>query len=123
MSQNSNKIIGLRSIENLHIVFWLFKDVAWCLNIKLLGLTMIIPTLAVSVYITLKNKNIVSELYHNLAVSFWIIANSYWMISEFYHFDSRPLWGYTYKHIAVLPFAAGIFLLAYYYLFLRRKPV
>jgi hypothetical protein len=30
-----------RKMENLHIVFWLFKDVAWCMVWKPLGILMI----------------------------------------------------------------------------------
>ena len=30
-----------RKMENLHIVFWLFKDVAWCMVWRPLGIMMI----------------------------------------------------------------------------------
>ncbi|MEP7267388.1 MAG: hypothetical protein ABI844_07135, partial [Saprospiraceae bacterium] len=66
----------LRRYENLHILFWLLKDISWCLNFKPLAITMIFPTMIVAIYITNKNKEIISELMHNLAVIFWIAANS-----------------------------------------------
>ena len=108
-----------RKMENLHIVFWLFKDLSWCLGIKPLGIAMIIPTLIISIIITNRTKDLVSELCHNIAVTLWILANSYWMISEFFSFDSKPFMGFTYKHLALLPFSLGIFVLGYYYLIYR----
>lgn len=88
-----------RKMENLHIVFWLFKDIAWCMLWKPLGILMVFPTLLIAIIISWRTKNIVSELCHNLAIVLWISANSYWMISEFLHFDSIIIRGaITYKH-------------------------
>jgi hypothetical protein len=50
-----------RKMENLHIVFWLFKDIAWCLSLTLLGVVMIIPTLTISIIIAYRTRNIFSE--------------------------------------------------------------
>ncbi|MDO8995540.1 MAG: hypothetical protein Q7U77_02840 [Sediminibacterium sp.] len=106
-----------RKMENLHIVFWLFKDVAWCLGLKWLGTVMIIPTLIISIVIAYRTRQYVSELCHNLAITVWISANSYWMVSEFFGFDHRIIWGtYTFKHLAIIPFTIGILILGYYYL-------
>lgn len=106
-----------RKMENLHIVFWLFKDVAWCLGLKSLGTVMIIPTLIISIVIAYRTRQYVSELCHNLAITVWISANSYWMVSEFFGFDHRIIWGtYTFKHLAIIPFTIGILILGYYYL-------
>lgn len=59
-----------------------------------------------------------SELCHNLAITFWITANSYWMISEFLHFDTVTISGiFTYKHITLFPFSAGIIILGFYYIY------
>ncbi len=111
-----------RKMENLHIVFWLFKDVAWCMIWKPLGITMIFPTLLVSILIAWQTRHLMSELCHNLAITCWISANSYWMISEFYHFDSTPLFGnYSLKHFAIIPFALGILLLGFYYIAWKPK--
>lgn len=119
--QEKELLAKYRKTENLHIVFWLFKDLAWCLVLKPLGIAMIFPTLIIAIIITYRSKNIISEWYHNLAVTTWIIANSYWMISEFFHFDEKPFLGFTLKHIAAIPFTIGIAILAYYYIFLNKK--
>jgi hypothetical protein len=114
--------VAYRKMENLHIVFWLIKDISWCMVWKPLGLLMIVPTLAIALIIAWRTRSMVSELCHNLAIAVWIIANSYWMISEFFHFDGLTVTGtITYKHLAVVPFVAGILILAYYYLYWKPK--
>ena len=106
-----------RKMENLHIVFWLLKDISWCMVWKPLGIAMIFPTLAIAIIIAYRTRHLMSEICHNLAIVVWISANSYWMISEFLHFDTNVLFGeYTYKHLAIVPFLMGIALLGYYYL-------
>lgn len=111
-----------RKMENMHIIFWLLKDVSWCLVWKALGIAMIVPTLAIAVIIAWRTRTIKSERAHNLAIAFWIAANSYWMISEFFGWDESPIWfGVEGKHLAILPFAAGVLILLYYYLFQKRK--
>jgi hypothetical protein len=111
-----------RRMENLHIVFWLFKDISWCMIWRPLGILMIFPTLLIALLISWRTRQYVSELCHNLAITVWIMANSYWMISEFFHFDALPVFGdFTYKHLAMIPFLAGILLLLYYYVFWKPK--
>ncbi|HRE64111.1 MAG TPA: hypothetical protein PKU77_09995 [Ferruginibacter sp.] len=115
-----------RKMENLHIVFWLIKDISWCMIWKPLGILMIFPTLTIAVIIAWRTRRIMSELTHNLAIILWISANSYWMISEFLHFDGYPVYGdISYKYLAVIPFVLGILILAYYYLWYapRHKSV
>lgn len=108
--------LKFRKMENMHIVFWLFKDIAWCMAWKPLGIIMVVPTLAIAIWIVFKNKNIVSELCHNLAIVFWISANSFWMISEFFAFDeTKILFGLTGKQTAMIPFLLGLCCLIYYY--------
>ena len=116
---NEEYVIPLRyrKMENLHIVFWLFKDISWCLIWKPLAVAMIFPTLIIAIVITLRTRQYMSEVCHNVAIVFWITANSYWMVSEFLNFDSRPLFGtYTFRHLAIIPFLLGILVLGYYYL-------
>lgn len=111
-----------RRLENLHIVFWLFKDISWCMIWQTLGIFMIIPTLSVAIYISIRTRNIKSEYAHNLAVTFWITANSYWMISEFFGFDEvHLLAGFEGKHLAMVPFLIGVFILAWYYILQRPR--
>ena len=109
--------IRYRKMENLHIVFWLFKDISWCMVWRPLGMAMIFPTLIIAIIIAIRTRKFMSEICHNLAIVCWITANSYWMISEFFHFDGLPFYkDITYKYLAIIPFALGIFILAYYYL-------
>ena len=109
-----------RKMENLHIVFWLIKDISWCMVWRPLGIAMVIPTLIIAIVITIRTRQFMSELCHNVAVTFWITANAYWMISEFFHFDTLVVYGdITYKYLAIIPFSIGILMLAYYYLVWR----
>ena len=126
MSQNSMYIIPARyrKMENMHIVFWLFKDISWCMTWKVLGIAMIFPTLIVAIVIAWRTRSVKSELAHNLAIIFWISANSYWMISEFFGFDGMHLfYSYSGKHLALIPFLTGIVILAYYYLLQRKEEI
>jgi hypothetical protein len=120
--QNYSISLRFRKMENLHIVFWLFKDISWCMVWKPLGIIMIIPTLVIAVWIAFKNKNFMSEVCHNFAIVFWISANSFWMISEFFGFDETILlFGLTGKQTAMIPFCIGLVFLAYYYLIWRPR--
>ena len=111
-----------RRMENLHIVFWLIKDISWCLIWKVLGLVMLGPTLFVAILISWRTRQMKSELAHNLAVTFWITANGYWMISEFYGFDTMLVWNQlTGKHLALIPFLIGVVILAWYYIMVKPR--
>ena len=113
-----------RKMENLHIVFWLLKDISWCMIWRALGIAMIIPTLTVAIVIAWRTRQFKSELAHNLAIAFWISANSIWMISEFFAFDTKIiLAGLDGKRLALIPFVIGIVLLAWYYLIVRPKEI
>lgn len=104
-----------RWIENMHIFLWLLKDICWALDLKILGMIMIIPALSVAIGIAWQTRKITSELFHNLAVILWISANSLWMVGEFYGFDEGT-WGT--RHLALFPFGLGIAILLYFYIFL-----
>jgi len=111
-----------RKMENLHIVFWLLKDVSWCMVWRPLGIAMIFPTLIISIMIAWRTRQYFSEICHNLAITIWISANSYWMISEFMGFDTHPLWGnFTMKYLALFPFLMGLSILMYYYLYWKPR--
>ena len=113
-----------RKMENLHIVFWLLKDISWCMTWRVLGIAMIIPTLSVAIMIAWRTRQFKSELAHNLAIAFWISANSLWMISEFFGFDAKPVWlGFEGKHLALVPFIIGIAILGWYYVVQRPKEI
>lgn len=114
--------LSYRKMENLHIVFWLLKDISWCMIWKPLGIAMIFPTLIISIVIAWRTRWSMSELCHNLAITVWITANSYWMVSEFFHFDTGVIWGdITFKHLALIPFVTGLVVLAYFYLYYQPR--
>ncbi|MBC7849497.1 MAG: hypothetical protein H7Y31_07160 [Chitinophagaceae bacterium] len=100
-----------RKTENLHIVFWLIKDISWAMLWRPIGLIMLVPTITVALLITWQTRLLKSELYHNLAVVFWISANGYWMIVEFFWPDFDDL-----RYYSAIPFGIGIIFIAAYYL-------
>lgn len=102
-----------RMIENGHIFLWLIKDTCWVSEWKIAGLSMIVPTLGVAVYILCKAWHIRSERFHNTAICLWICGNSIWMIGEFFELETRT---YT----AAL-FVSGLALILYYYAFILPK--
>lgn len=104
-----------RRTENLHILFWLMKDISWAMLWKTLGMLFLVPTLAVAILITWQTRKLKAELFHNLAISFWICANGYWMIVEFFGYDEQ-LRIYT-----VIPFSIGLFFILSYYLYILPK--
>jgi hypothetical protein len=107
--------IRFRRTENMHILFWLIKDISWAMLWRPLGLAMLVPTLLVAILITWQTRKIISELFHNLAVVFWITANGFWMIIEFYGYDD------PYRVYTAIPFSIGLFFIAVYYLFILPK--
>jgi hypothetical protein len=104
-----------RKTENLHILFWLIKDMSWAMLWKPLAMLMIVPTMAVAIVITYQNRKAITELYHNMAVVFWISANAYWMITEFFY--PEPAFE-NLRYYSVIPFAIGLCIVVVYYLFI-----
>ncbi len=99
----------IRAKENLHIVFWLFKDFCWLMLYKPLGMAMVLPTVFLAIYLSWKSRHLRSELFHNLAVTSWILGNSIWMAGEFFFDDGT-------RTIASVFFYLGIGLVLYFYL-------
>lgn len=98
-----------RRTENLHILFWLVKDISWAMLWRPLGIGMLVPTLFVAVMITWQTRHLKAELFHNLAIVFWICANGFWMIVEFWDRDDLRTW-------TAIPFSIGLFFISWYYL-------
>lgn len=98
----------LRSLENVHILLWLLKDLCWVLIWKQLGLIMIIPTIALAAYLAFHSRKNLKEFSFNLAVLFWIFANSVWMIGEFFYDDGT-------RNIALIFFIGGLLSILFYY--------
>jgi hypothetical protein len=113
--------LRFRKTENMHILLWLLKDLCWASHLKIPGLIMIVPTLTVAIVITWQTRHMKGELFHNLAIDFWITANCSWMIGEFFHLDENIWHGYGLRQFALIPFSLGLAALAYYYLIYNRR--
>jgi hypothetical protein len=85
------------------------KDICWAMLWKPLGIAMLVPTLLVAIVITWQTRHLTAELFHNLAISFWICANGYWMIVEFMDRDEL-------RTFTAIPFGIGLFFIVTYYL-------
>jgi hypothetical protein len=103
--------MDIRRFENLHVLFWLVKDMCWMLFCKPIAYAMILPTISLSMWIIWISRKS-TELWINLAIFFWILANSYWMTVEFLGVDKEI------KIYATLPFVCGL-LCAIYYVYLE----
>ena len=75
---------------------------------------MILPTVAMAVYLTYLSRNDRKELLHNFAVTCWILANSVWMIGEFFFNDSTRIF-------AAVLFVIGLISVSIYYIGLLIK--
>ncbi len=99
---------SLRAGENFHILLWLLKDLCWILDFKVLGMIMIVPTVAMAIWIAWRSRTDRVELLHSLAVVCWIMANGTWMTGEFFFHDgTRP--------IAAVFFVLGLLCILPYY--------
>ena len=107
--------LRFRKIENLHIFLWLLKDLCWAMLWKPLGVAMLVPTLFVAILITWQTRHLKAELFHNLAVAFWICANGYWMIIEFWGYDEEL------RIFTTIPFGIGLFFICTYYLIILPR--
>lgn len=97
---------NFRFYEYLHVPFWLVKDTCWALELKTLGVCMVIPTLTLALIISVKTRKNPVELLPNLAIALWITANSIWMCDEFFVLGI--------KEVCYVPFAIGLVLMAYW---------
>ncbi len=102
------KLPSVRVHENLHIILWLFKDLSWLMEYKILGLVMVAPTILVAVLIAWESRRERSDLFHACAVILWIMANSTWMIEDFFFNEQGHV-------IAEVFFLSGLALLAVFY--------
>ena len=59
-------------------------------------------------------NDVLSDYYHNLAVTCWIIGNVIWMVGEFFFDD-------TIRYVSVPFFGIGLAVIGWYYVFLRVK--
>ncbi len=106
----SKKVSSVFKLDNLHIVFWLFKDMSWVMTWKAFGVFMIAPTLICAFLITWKKRKSISDLLHNLAIIFWVSANSLWMVVEFFDLTIAL------KNLVIVFFVLGLILIGLSYL-------
>ncbi len=105
---------SIRSGENFHILLWLIKDLCWVMDQHLAGTIMIIPTIAMALWLAWRLRHDRGELLHAMAVVCWITANSTWMLGEFFWDDGlRPV-------VAAL-FLAGLGCVAWHHLVERPR--
>lgn len=104
---------NIRKYENFHIVLWLIKDTFWCMNLKIPGMIMVIPTFIAALHIVWLSRANRADLFHNIAVCSWITANGIWMTGEFFYKD-------TLRPYAIGFFITGLTVIAFYYLFLNK---
>ncbi len=112
MKFNIGKLGNIRLVENFHIFFWLIKDISWALELKALGVSMVIPTVGVTFLMMYRTRKS-PDFFVNLSVLFWISANSFWMCVEFFGHAE-------YKNYSVIPFSLG-FIAFFVYLYKINK--
>jgi hypothetical protein len=78
--------MGKSRLSLLHVIFWLLKDTFWCLQFTAGAVTMLIPTLALTIYILFKETENRAE---NFILSSWILMNCFWMSHELLN---TPYW-------------------------------
>ncbi len=59
-------------------------------------------------------NDVLSDYYHNLAVTCWIVGNVIWMVGEFFFDD-------TIRYISVPFFVIGLMVLGWYHLYVKGK--
>ena len=100
-------MIQTSRFDNIHVLLWLIKDTCWMLEWKVLGTAMIVPTIAVAIYIAARTTK-ETIFWVNLAICFWITANAYWMVCEFVEIEE-------YRNFAGIPFSLGLMSMFVYY--------
>lgn len=96
----------IRFYENLHILFWLIKDLSWVMFWRPLGIAMIVPTLGFAIWFCIKTIQ-EREFFVYMATLFWIMANALWMVLEFFQKEE-------YKFISAILFVIGLLNVGYY---------
>ena len=74
------------SKQEAHFVSWLFKDVFWCLKLTWMATLMVFPTMFLTVYLLITEKE---NRESNLILSSWVFMNIFWMLHELQNF---PMW-------------------------------
>lgn len=80
-----------RGIENLHIYFWIFKDLFWSLGYVYPGSTFgcLALLLNVMLFIDEIKKRNSEEIYFLIPMFLWLFGNFWWMMNEFTYIDHK----------------------------------
>lgn len=84
-------------LGGVYVALWLFKDIFWCLQIKTLALAIAVPTLVLSLFSLVADKENRKE---NLVLTSWVAMNGAWMMHEL---SEWPI------ALAFLPMSLGAF--------------
>jgi hypothetical protein len=107
----------VRGCENVHIYFWICKDLGWILNNKVLGMffgTCALLWLVLLFYHALQNKNN-EEVYFLIPAFLWLFANYLWMSGNLlYNSD-------CYRFVASCLEMVGLVMIVFYFSFLKKK--
>jgi hypothetical protein len=118
-SFNSKIFFTVRGSENIHIYFWICKDLGWILNNKVLGMTFGTITLLwvlVLTYHAICKKNY-EDLYFILSMFLWLGANYIWMLGNLIY-DTD-----VFRFGASCIMMCGIVTIAFYFCFLKNKTI
>lgn len=86
---------SVRYVENIHLYFWLLKDLAWSLRYTDFGMTfgtIAVLFLGVLYYNAIKTTSS-EEILYVITMTFWLIGNYLWMMGELQYDDdgiARP---------------------------------
>ena len=98
-------------ISDLHYPLWLLKDFMWMAGLPILSLILAIPTIVISVYMTIITAH--KQQVENKIILSWLTANTFWMCSEQF--------GWPVRWIAYILFGLGILQLLFYIPYLLGK--
>lgn len=79
---------NFRQYENVHMYFWIAKDLSWNQSNKLMWLLFLGPTLFLSadyIFLSLLRKNATIDTVHFLSGFIWVIGNSIWAFGELFY--------------------------------------
>jgi hypothetical protein len=98
-------------ISDLHYPLWLLKDFMWMTGLPILSLILAIPTIIISMYITLITAG--KQQIENKLILCWLSANTMWMCDEQF--------GWPIRWMAYLLFGIGLVQLLFYIPYLLGK--
>jgi hypothetical protein len=106
--------MNLRRLENAHLPLWLLKDTCWMMQWKVAGMIMIVPTIAVAVWMIYHTRS-THDKWVNIATTCWILGNSFWMGVEFLNLENEL------KLFTLVPFIAGFISVIIFYSLEKTK--